>query len=201
MASFIESLESRTLFSGGAAVEALAAEGKALGAATKALGKIGVANTKLIVADIKAAGTLKANAALLKTLAVDGVKGFAALAKAEVRSHALISRDVAKGEVLVALLRRRPGNVLLEAKLSQVATTLQNDAAAGLAAITNDLTALHDTNSANFTALLGANAANAKLQADAVNTISPNAIAGETAVSTYATTALTTDVEAVIASA
>ena len=201
MAQFIESLESRRLLSGTSAIGVLQTDGKALSADVKALGKSGVANLKIIQADVKAGANAKASKAALKTLGADSKSGVAALSKHTSKTVSLITRDVKKGEASVKQLLKKPGNAALGAKLGAAIAALNADAAAGQTAIEADLAALNATGSVNYAALEAVDVGDTKLTTDVSNTVVPSNTAAETAISTAASTALVTDVAAVVAEA
>jgi hypothetical protein len=201
MAQFIESLESRTFLSADPALAALLAEGKALIASTVTAKKGDAAVYKTVAADLKAADELKSSNALLKTLTIQDKAGLALTSKGVAKAVALVKKDVNKGIALVKQLSKKPGNATLTAKLSAAITTLQTDAANSLATINTDLTTSEATDSTNLSALVAANPTNTQLSTDASTTIPNTAGPNYDAIGANATTALTTDVDAIIAEA
>src|SRR5690348_14113229 len=103
MAFIIESLESRTLLSASPALTALETDGKALIATVVVARKVANSDSKLILADLKAAGETKTSRAPLKTLAIGDRKALATLGKDVHKAVALVRRDVLKG---IAVIRR-----------------------------------------------------------------------------------------------
>ena len=110
-----------------------------------------------------------------------------------------IKVEVIRLEAAVARLRRiRPAGAFT-ALVATDATRLTNDASARLSIVTADLTAEHDTNSANLTAIETANPGNTQLATDVKDTIGPTTEATGTAFLSALTTALTTDIAAIVA--
>jgi hypothetical protein len=198
MRSLIESLESRTLLSVAPSVGVLKAEGKVVLANLVSLEKIGKANFKAIEGDLKIGGGLKTSGTLLKTLASQGSEDIAAVAKNVKSAVGPILADVNKLAAAGNLLNKHPGVAADEAKVTAAANKLQSDAAARLTAITSSVTAQHDTNATNLKAILDANPGNTRLSSDVTDNISPNTANARDALTESATTALSTDVNAVI---
>lgn len=198
MSHFIESLESRELLSIVPAVAALKADGATVVADLVALTRVGKANFKLIESDLKADGELKSSAALVRRLGIEGTAADVVLAIGVGRTIPVITAEVNRLEAVARLLAKKPTSVVLQAKFSADSTALTDAANARLSIITEDLTAQHDVNSANVTAVVDANPSNTQLSSDLSEVISPRTTADRTALVNDATKALTTDVSAVI---
>lgn len=199
MESLFESLESRTMLSAAPSVTTLKGEGKVVIADTVALGKVLAANLKLIKADLKAADETKSSSTLVKTLSVEGAAAYAVTTGGVAKTITLIASDLSKLVSAAAVLAKHPTSSLDAAKVSADENTLSTNASSRLAVINNDLTAEHDTNQTNITALLNAYPSNTQLASDVDTTISQDGTAASTALSDAVTTALTTGVNAVIA--
>jgi hypothetical protein len=199
MESFFQSLESRTMLSAAPSVGALKSEGKVVVADTVALGKVLTADLVLVKADLKAADETKSSKALVSALSVEGTKAFAVTSAGVAKTITLIASDVTKLVAAAGTLAKHPTNTIDAAKVTADDNTLGTDASNRLAVITNDLTDEYATNTTNLDAILTANPSNTKLATDASTTISDISGAARTALTESTTTALTTDVAAVIA--
>jgi hypothetical protein len=199
MGTFIESLESRTLMSVAPSVGVLKAEAEVAKADLVADGKVGVANYKLIYAALKADGEQKTSKALLKDLSVEGKAAFNVTSRGVKGAGTLLLADVNRLIADARSLAKHPTNLTFQAKVTAAESTLSLDASNRLTLITADITAEHDTNSTNLTAIEMADAGNSLLASDVENTIAPSSSAARTALIDAVTTTLTTDVAAVVA--
>lgn len=199
MNPLIESLEGRRLLSTSPTVAALAAGARQTQNAYNSLVAIGKNNFKIIEADLKLDNEFKSSGGLLKKLGDDSVAADKVLTRGLTATSALIAKDVKKLESAAAALAKKPASAALQAKVSAAGNTLSTDAANRLSIITGDVTAEKDAAQTNVEALLTANPSNTLLKTDVDTTISLSSRDARTALTTAATTTLTTDVNAVIA--
>lgn len=175
MSQFIQSLESRTLFTGTTATgAALLADVKQVvsSAATaradlRSAVSAATTNTNTVAADLKTSTTSAnraSNAGLLRTLRSDEAKTFATLRAAEtallVVGSSLSARAAADGKALLL----HPTNTGIEARVTADTTALATVPAARLATLQAD--ALNGVLGTDLTNLVNANPANTALATD-----------------------------------
>jgi hypothetical protein len=197
MAKFIESLESRQLFSTVPAVGIL--EAGALGAFAdfNALKSTGHSNFLAIEAELKSAGEIKSSAAALRALASHATAAENALSKNLLKTKPVLLADIAKLTAAASHLSKKPTSSALQKAESTAVAKFQKDASARLTAITTAITKVASTDELYAGQIETQNSGDANLKTTLSESGALSSAARAT-LSTAATTVLTTDVTAAI---
>lgn len=196
--SHFESLESRTFLSAAPSVATIRMAGSQALSDLVVIKTTGSANFKLIETDLAADGELKSSKKLLKTLSIEGTAAFAVTARVVENTVKLIGSDVNKVVAAAAHLSKKETSTKLQAYLTAAENTLMTDAANRLSDINTAVTAQQATNDKNVENIVEANPSNTQLASDVSGSIKTTATAARDALTTDATTALTTDVNNII---